>query len=442
MNTVVYYPHVYPSPEWLKLAALCWDKVYTLSPYENFDFPYVIRALDDTLGGILESVYVQKIALEPEVQTRFITWMKAHYDELRVKGLSDAEDELNAIFYAEKISNPILEILRERGLIEKETKSYEEKFPKWELPSEWGLSKKEALEYTQFHPDNRFLEAPYIEPVLPPAKPGSDREKYEKLQHKIEMLRYKIMDAQDDIFGINEINVDDEHEKRIQELEEEANRILQRNLVTETREISTFYLPKHIGLHYLSVCAAKIAHDSNRDLVAQAEEFTGAVFHDVRAATGEIAASVLEAYLPESLSTVEPKRIAEVRSELTTNRLKYQKAIQSVINEYAAVASDGELGKVKHVIQEIARERVEDTKKAYKRAKLELAVKAFGITLTPPALASTLASVLGIGVFAPAGVAAAISVFAASRLLELDKAKGEKAKSPWSYVLDIGQVLE
>ena len=31
MNTVVYYPYVHPPAEWLRVAALCWDKVYELT---------------------------------------------------------------------------------------------------------------------------------------------------------------------------------------------------------------------------------------------------------------------------------------------------------------------------------------------------------------------------------------------------------------------------
>jgi hypothetical protein len=85
-------------------------------------------------------------------------------------------------------------------------------------------------------------------------------------------------------------------------------------------------------------------------------------------------------------------------------------------------------------------EQIEETKKMYQRAKLEMAIKTFGLTLTPPAIVASIASALGIGIFAPAGIAAALSVFAAQLLLDWDKAESEKSKSPWSYVLDAGKM--
>ncbi len=55
-------------------------------------------------------------------------------------------------------------------------------------------------------------------------------------------------------------------------------------------------------------------------------------------------------------------------------------------------------------------------------------MQSLGVTLTPPALASSIASVLGIGIFAPAGIATALSIFAAKTFLDWDKAKIERKK--------------
>jgi hypothetical protein len=137
--------------------------------------------------------------------------------------------------------------------------------------------------------------------------------------------------------------------------------------------------------------------------------------------------------------TLEPKRIAEIRSGLATQRLKYDKAIQSLCDEFAKVVSEGELGKLKDRIIEIAKEKVEETTSVYKRAKLEMMIQGFAISLTPPAIASSIASILGIGIFAPAGIAAALSIFAAKSLIDWDKARSERSKSPWSYVLDVAK---
>jgi hypothetical protein len=63
------------------------------------------------------------------------------------------------------------------------------------------------------------------------------------------------------------------------------------------------------------------------------------------------------------------------------------------------------------------------------------------MSVAPPAVAASIASALGIGILAPAGVVAALALVGAARLLEVEKAKAEKAKSAWSYVLDVGGAM-
>jgi hypothetical protein len=53
-----------------------------------------------------------------------------------------------------------------------------------------------------------------------------------------------------------------------------------------------------------------------------------------------------------------------------------------------------------------------------------------------PGHSNLLASALGVGIFAPAGIVAAISLAGAGLLVERDEASSEWDKSPWSYVLD------
>jgi len=48
MNTVVYYPHRSPSLKWMKLAALCWDKVYRFAS-NSFEDPDEVKTLDSAL---------------------------------------------------------------------------------------------------------------------------------------------------------------------------------------------------------------------------------------------------------------------------------------------------------------------------------------------------------------------------------------------------------
>ena len=100
------------------------------------------------------------------------------------------------------------------------------------------------------------------------------------------------------------------------------------------------------------------------------------------------------------------------------------------------------LQKVKDRIIELAKERVEETKKTYERAKLEMIIKTFGVSIAPPAIVASVASALGIGLFAPGGIAAAFSIFAAGKLIEWDQARSERNKSPWSYVLDSAKILQ
>jgi hypothetical protein len=90
---------------------------------------------------------------------------------------------------------------------------------------------------------------------------------------------------------------------------------------------------------------------------------------------------------------------------------------------------------------EIALERVDEAKQTYHRAKLEMIVRTFALQFLPPALAATVGSVLGIGICAPAGIAAAIASIAASKLLEYEKARAERKKASWSYVLDAAEFL-
>src|SRR5262245_108953 len=200
------------------------------------------------------------------------------------------------------------------------------------------------------------------------------------------------------------------------------------------------FLPKDIALHYLSLCAAKAALAGNRDLVAGNEEFTDIVFHDVRAVRGEVSTAVLEAYLPENFHNIELERLAEFRSQFAAQRLRYEREIQSIVREFSEVASENQLGIVKARIIELAKQRVEETKDKYKLAKLKTAVKAFGLSLTPPAVAASLASALGIGIFAPAGIAAALSLFGVQLLIEREEARATKTGNPWSYVLNAAKL--
>jgi hypothetical protein len=179
---------------------------------------------------------------------------------------------------------------------------------------------------------------------------------------------------------------------------------------------------------------------TNRDLVAADEDFTDIVFHDERTLRGSVATALLQAYLPADLDRIEQERFAEFRLKFAAQRLRYDKEIQSIVREFTEVSSEGQLGILKKRIIELAKQRVEDTKAQYKLANLKTVVKALGLSVTPPALAHSIASAIGVGIFEPAGIAAGLSLFAAELLLARDEARLTKARSPWSYVLDAAKL--
>lgn len=202
------------------------------------------------------------------------------------------------------------------------------------------------------------------------------------------------------------------------------------------------HVPKDIALYYLSLCAAKAASDGNRDLVAGGEAFSDIVLHETRAARGDVALATLQAFIPADLATVDPAKIADLRLELAAERLKYQATIKALCAEFLCLASEGELNTVKDSIKEIAVERVESVIKYYRRAKWEMILKSFGVSLAPPALAASVASILGVGLFMPAGIAATLSLFSVQALLDFNKNRDELKNSDWSYVIEVAKTIK
>src|SRR6266487_1507622 len=85
LNTVVYYPHISPSPDWLKLAALCWNRVYRLVPEDwgdHFVDDLEIDKLDRELGGILRSINARGMA-SSGLEEKFINWVEKHKEKLK-----------------------------------------------------------------------------------------------------------------------------------------------------------------------------------------------------------------------------------------------------------------------------------------------------------------------------------------------------------------------
>jgi len=208
---------------------------------------------------------------------------------------------------------------------------------------------------------------------------------------------------------------------------------------TEMAPEVNVWLPRNIALQYLALIASRAAESHGRDMATDSAIFTDPVFHTVRSVRGQVATSTVEAFLPDAFETIEPERLAQLREDLSAQRLRYQAEIQGIVTEFEDLASEAEFGRLQTRIAEIAQQRVDDTKASYRRAKLGLVTQAVGMTLTPPAVATSVASLLSIGIFAPLGVAMAVAVFSASAVLRRAEAKAAVARSPWSYVLDLAQ---
>src|SRR5262245_14349224 len=77
MNTVIHYPNA-PTPEWLRLAALCWDKVYWFRFYDHMadDWKYKIyKELAQELGVVLDDIDGDEFKIRhPELSKELYKW--------------------------------------------------------------------------------------------------------------------------------------------------------------------------------------------------------------------------------------------------------------------------------------------------------------------------------------------------------------------------------
>jgi hypothetical protein len=408
MNSVIYYPHIVPAPKWLKLAALCWESVYTLRPADGEDWSALaeIEPLDTALGSILRPLYPSEISRIPAVRDDFIRWIHARAGQREVGNPEPFEFPHYWWMYNSKVADPeIRQALEQAGWLTTHTDTYSERVPRW----------------TSDQDSRRGIE--WIED---PADPRGSRSKTAR--------RYRELKA-----VAREAWASGDREEAVR-LNAEAQAFLHKHMVTRQRSRSTLLLPKDVSLSYLSICAAWAGKQEHRDIAADSARFTDPVMHGYAGLRGEVASSLLEAYLPENLADVEPQRIRDFRQVYGPQRLKFQVAVQELVNKFTAVSSEGELDSVQEHIGALAREQVEAAKKAYRSAKVKIGLATFGITVTPPALLTLLASLLGIGAFPPEAVLAAIALFTARSYIALNEAKAARDASPWSYVVEAAQI--
>lgn len=404
MNTVVYYPHFVPPDSWLKVAALCWERVYRLLPIDAPSDPVDIAQLDAELGGVLASISWDEVADREHIKDRFKEWVAARTEQFAANHRPPTVGEEHALMrvgvYESKFpGGELVEFLAERGLATVRTAATKVDIPAWE---------KEAWQ-------SRLLEAPsqYVEP-----RPGSDHYEYERLE---QLARDRTLSG--DAEGASNAAI-------------QAEDIRRRNLISVDDHHPVVELPQDVALHYVSLCANEAALSGKRDLVGASDGFTDAIFHRHRLA-GEVAISVLQAVLPANLDAVDSRRIRELRSELAQSRLLYQRDVEALAAEFSAVTSEGELAQLKTRLVDLAGHKVADTKRAYTRARLDFAVQGLGVSLTPPAAATWLASALGIGLFVPAAVAGAVTLVGGKLLLDWSEARRRREQAPWSYILEL-----
>jgi hypothetical protein len=428
MNTVIYYPYITPRPDWLKVAALCWDKVYRLVPSNGWpDDSEATQELDQALGSLLRTVHIDEYA--DSIQDKFWTYIDAREKKLKeeVQWSPAASKERNAIF----------------GM-------YESKFPGGEFVQELqdrNLARDETRilgEYQMAYWDADFGEEE-LEPEELLPRPGSAHEEYERLLEQARRKQDEAGDLRLKIKGSERTEASARAEaldRQAEVLTNKAEEIRKQNLVTYSyrdEENPVISLPKDVALHYLSLCASQAARDKRRDLVADGMKYTDAVFYDY-SVRGEVGTAVLEAYLPENFSDLEPERIRGFRKEFSTQRRDYQAEVQSHVDKLANGSSEGELDSIKDDIVELAKQKVDNVQRTYRRTNQRMVLRTLEMSLTPPAIAAFVGSALGIGIFAPAGIAAAMSLFGAKLLIDYNEAKDKRAENPWSYVLDAAKL--
>jgi hypothetical protein len=206
-------------------------------------------------------------------------------------------------------------------------------------------------------------------------------------------------------------------------------------------EKQVVFMPPTVPLHYLSLCAARLAEQKGCDLAATGSAYVQTAMYGPRQLGAETAVAAVKTILPENIGLLEKSKIADLRQEFGVQRLKFQTEIQSLVGDIQKVASEGTLEDLKKAALALAVERYKESEAIFKRARVETINKVFSLTLTPSVLASSLASMLGIGLFAPAAVGSALALFTAQRLLAAAEAKSKAESRGWSYLISLRRSL-
>jgi hypothetical protein len=201
---------------------------------------------------------------------------------------------------------------------------------------------------------------------------------------------------------------------------------------------SIVWLPEGIAAHYVSLTARDVAESSGFDLVADERQSTEVVTHAYRSMHGRIAQAVLELHIPNDIDSVEPARLREVRDELAPRRRRFSSEVASFAEKIVPrLESERDVERAISDVVELAEDQIRAVDIAYKKARLDTANTSIGISFAPPAIGTLLASLLGVAVIAPAGIAVAVGVAARGIVAGRRKAGADRDASPWSYVLEV-----
>ena len=407
------YPYIEPDISWLKTAALCWERVHRVtSRNAPPDSPGIIE-LNAALNGFLLPVYPDDILNETIVE-RLRSWLAsraeqntsnsiANYDlGVPSKQVTTGKSRVGAFsLFSEKLPYPVGDLLREFNAVQQGTT--EILAPWWEHE----LYTSRTGEYVRCSHKN-------WKPTNGTA--ASTQALYKKYLRKA---------------GEWEEEGDDETALFFQN---KADSLRQRGLKSVEVDTGEVLVDRDVAFYYLSLIASEKAGQLKADLFAGDSEAARQVATFSRIA-GETTTAVLQANLPMDISAVSSAQIADFREATIKDRFKFQKALQSLLNDVQSVSSEDDGERVKRVALELATERIEETKKAYQYARIQTGIKALGTSLTPPALLSWLASTLHIGLFMPTAVVSTIALFGVQMMIDRDKARTEAEKSGWAYIL-------
>jgi hypothetical protein len=197
------------------------------------------------------------------------------------------------------------------------------------------------------------------------------------------------------------------------------------------------FLPPEVPFHFLALCAARAAGARGLDLATDSNAYVGTCHYDRRQVAADVGLRLIQAFVPVDGSALDMNQLADLRREFSARRLQYQREVQALCEEFTQLFSEESLRTAARRIEDLARARVEESQQIYQRAKVEVVLRTFGVAIGPPAIMTSVASMVGIGLFAPATIATGLATVIGLTLLEGKKIETNKGRAAWSYVLDL-----